>query len=311
MKFEGLSEDVKLNNKIKYVLEQIRYHWNKSQWWKDRFVHYIVANYYKKRPNKGIYIMKEDWDNLIILDTCRHDTFAESVGQSVDFRISRGSSTPEFLKENFANGKFSDTIYITSNPWVNKICSKSVYKVISVWKYEWDDKIGTVHPDKMIKYALKTKNEYPDKRYIIHFLQPHWWYLSDPELSRLSVKNHPKGRIIGSPWILIEDGVIDLNRVRKAYKNDLKLVLPYVLKLSKKLGGKTVVTADHGEAFGEFAWPFPIRIYGHPSHVHIPVLVKVPWLAIEKGERREIRAGDERQKIKKRIKRLKKTRKLK
>lgn len=310
IKFEGVPEDAKLNNKIKYAAKQIKLHWNKPQWWEDRFIHYIVANYYKKRQNKGIYIMKEDWDNLIILDTCRYDALAEVAKQSVDFRISRGSSTPEFLKENFANGTFSDTVYVTSNPWVNNICRQSVYKIISVWKYEWNDKIGTVYPEKMVEYALKTKNKYPNKRYIVHFLQPHWWYLSDPELSRLSVENHPKGRIIGSPWKLIENGVVDITRIKKAYKKDLKLVLPHALKLAKKLEGKTVITADHGEAFGEFAWPFPIRIYGHPSHVHIPVLVKVPWLVIEKGERREIRAGDERQKIKERIKRLKKIRKV-
>jgi hypothetical protein len=28
---------------------------------------------------------------------------------------------------------------------------------------------------------------------------------------------------------------------------------------------------------GEWAWPFPIRYYGHNRGIHIPSLVKVPW----------------------------------
>ena len=53
------------------------------------------------------------------------------------------------------------------------------------------------------------------------------------------------------------------------------MALPHALKLEKKLSGKTVITSDHSEAFGELTFPLPIRVYGHPGNVHIPVLVKV------------------------------------
>lgn len=38
-----------------------------------------------------------------------------------------------------------------------------------------------------------------------------------------------------------------------------------------KLPGKKVITADHGEAFGEGG------NYGHPEKSIHPVLVEVPW----------------------------------
>ena len=33
------------------------------------------ADYKRIVGNKGVHIMREDWDNLIILDACRYDMF--------------------------------------------------------------------------------------------------------------------------------------------------------------------------------------------------------------------------------------------
>mgnify|MGYP006926912527 CR=1 FL=1 len=66
--------------------------------------------------------------------------------------------------------------------------------------------------------------------------------------------------------------------------------MPSVADLLKSLEGLTVVTADHGNALGEFAKPFPIRVYGHPLGILIPALVNVPWHVYQNGRRNQVSA---------------------
>ena len=67
--------------------------------------------------NRGTLVTKEKWDNLIILDSCRYDVFKQVIDEfdirgKLGVRLSRGSTTHEFLRENF-KGDFKDIIYIT------------------------------------------------------------------------------------------------------------------------------------------------------------------------------------------------------
>ena len=264
------------------------------RWLKSRSWYYFRRYYAKIKSNRGIFVMAEDWDNLIILDACRYDTFKEVTGIDVDYRISRGSGTEEFLIENFANRKFNDTIYVTANPQVDVFVRDSFYKVISVWKYSWDNELNTVLPQTVVDYALEAKERFPDKRLIIHFIQPHYPFIKDPEIK---FEDWKKGRI-------------SLDEIYKAYKRNLEAVIPYAFQLAKALDGKSVITSDHGEAFGEWALPFPVKVVTHLNYIHIPVLVKVPWLVFESEERREIRFGNEKQRLKDRIRKLKEKGKL-
>ena len=53
-------------------------------------------------------------------------------------------------------------------------------------------------------------------------------------------------------------------------------------KLAKELKGKTIISADHGEAFGEKLIPLlPFKVYGHPGFTRIPILTKVPWFIVK------------------------------
>lgn len=63
------------------------------------------------------------------------------------------------------------------------------------------------------------------------------------------------------------------NRLRNSYRNNLKIVLNEVSKLAKRLPGKIIISADHGEMLGEGG------LYSHNSH-H-PLLKEVPWLEVE------------------------------
>ena len=257
---------------LSYTVNQFMKGWTDWRWFYYQFTNHVVPKYFSHKRNSGVYVWKEDWDNLIILDGCRYDIFAEKLNNSnihgkMEKRISRGSSTEEFLLENFGGGrKFPDIVYITANPFVHTMLDPDTFfKTANVWKGSWDEENGTVMPSEVVKAALRTYIRYPHKRIIVHFMQPH-----SPFIGAYSKK--------GNFWqVALSEGK---NEVMKAYSSNLDLVFPYVKKLLGKLEGKTVVTSDHGEACGERATFMKIPIYGHPGGVHIPSLLEVPWLII-------------------------------
>ena len=83
----------------------------------------------------------------------------------------------------------------------------------------------------------------------------------------------------------------------------MKLAMIYMEKLLNFLPGKIVITADHGEAFGEFIHPIiPIRVYRHAFGIRISALTRFPWFI---SERKEVKFTDlEREIIKIKMRRL-------
>lgn len=77
-----------------------------------------------------------------------------------------------------------------------------------------------------------------------------------------------------------------------AYRENLEAVLPHVERFMATVGGKTVVTADHGEMINDRASPLPHRVYGHPGGLYTPELLDVPWHTYTNGERRDVIADE-------------------
>lgn len=75
------------------------------------------------------------------------------------------------------------------------------------------------------------------------------------------------------PTALVRNGTRDA--AMELYEENLRIALESVAELTKELDGKVVVTADHGEAFGEQG------VWEHHIETHIPPLVEVPWLEVE------------------------------
>jgi len=310
---------------IKRSLSEIKKNWKSLWWWQDRFVQRIIVPLIF-RSNNGHYIFDEQWDNLVILDSCRYDTFKEVVEEmklegKLESKISRGTNTATFLLENFCDDRYDNIVYITANPYVNKLLKGKFYKIIPVWDKGWDDKLGTVHPEKVYEYTLNALRKYHDKKFIIHFLQPHIPFISYnsfsarakesvEELRKATIENrnisvkYPKFK----PFRLFDEGSefylkMPKDKLLQAYKENLKLAMTYVEKLLNFLPGKTVITADHGEAFGEFIHPIiPIRVYGHAFGIRISALTRVPWFI---SERKEVKFTDlEREIIRIKMRRL-------
>jgi hypothetical protein len=78
--------------------------------------------------------------------------------------------------------------------------------------------------------------------------------------------------------------------IQEAYRENLDIALVEVEKLLPHLEGRTVVTADHGEMLGDRHRYLPMRDFGHHPGIFNDATVKIPWLVIDSGKRREIRA---------------------
>ncbi|MWG33203.1 hypothetical protein [Halomarina oriensis] len=238
---------------------------------------------------EGVDLFEEDWDNLLILDACRHDMFCErnDLPGRTESRISRGSGTWEFLQANFAERDLTDTVYVTASPMLHRNKSElntSLHAVVNVWQEDgWDDDLRTVMPETLGEYAREAAERYPNKRLIVHYLQPHYPFIGPTGREHFDIDTL-------AIWAEKRAGNLDIpdEYFVKGTEESLDIVLDHVSELLDDLEGRTVVTADHGQAFGERAFPLPIRMYGHPLGSYLDELVRVPWHVYDNGPRREI-----------------------
>jgi hypothetical protein len=142
--------------------------------------------------------------------------------------------------------------------------------------------LNTVPPVNITEKTLETVNEYPDKRLVIHFVQPHRPFIG--ETGRETSGQYDQNTL----WQCLNDGSIEIDDefLWKAYRENLQLALPHVEQLIDELDGKTVITSDHGNAFAEYG------MYGHPAQFHIPPLITVPWLTTPYDNRKTITKGE-------------------
>lgn len=265
----------------------------------NSYIHQTFSN------TEPVMVMEEDWDNLILLDGCRYDVFAElnELDGDLQSRRSAGTSSGEFLEANFRNEEtYFDTIYFSANPhvmFVNKGRGVDEYfhSIIDLVHEEeyWDADLHTVHPKTVVDVVSRYQSDFPDKRYIIHFMQPHFPFIGkksdDLDFNYGFFGHFPDdAHDTKTPWAeLPKYGNQEREVVREAYRENLKIVLEHVEELLSTLDGKSVISSDHGNMLGERFWPIPVRGYGHPSGRYVPALTKVPWHVVDSDQRRRIR----------------------
>lgn len=225
----------------------------------------------------------KEWDNLIILDACRHDFYEEEFGDS-DYRITEGSASKEYIKKNFSDQDFKNTVYITANPHLYEDIFSDLtgrrpedvfHTVFNTYEDKWDRQEGTVLPESVVKDAITAEKLFPGKRKIIHFMQPHGPFVGvEWDKGKLAKKKRSRNEEIGV-FDEAQIGLIDGERVVEGYRQNLSLLEEGIKELKEKLEGKTVVTADHGELLGEGG------MYQHFEGCDAVALRKVPWDVIQ------------------------------
>ncbi|MFO7925951.1 MAG: hypothetical protein ACQET5_11460 [Halobacteriota archaeon] len=185
--------------------------------------------------------------------------------------------------------------------------------LFDVWKTGWDDQLGTVPPESL-ETALRSNSNAVERadRTVLHYMQPHAPYLSrgkGKKLKRIrkgirgqdvsetaadggersigaSIRQHVECALDSSElaqkvglWLELDPADLLRNGTRETafelYEENLRIALDAVADLCSELDGRVVVTADHGEAFGEGG------VWEHHVETHIPPLMEVPWLELD------------------------------
>jgi hypothetical protein len=246
-------------------------------------------------PNDLTDHFDEDWDNLVILDACRFDMFEASntIPGDLSKIHSSASHTTDFVKNNLSEPRH-DTVYVTASPQIAGY-EDNLHDVVHVWKNRWNEEYSTVLPADTTEVAIQVASQYPDKRLVVHYMQPHYPFIGPKRDSIGRIATYSGGhddRDHASVWDLMTAGKISEKTAKKAYRENLQLTLPHVEELVLDLVGKTVVSSDHGNLFNKRVGCLPLRINGHPMGYLQKELVEVPWLEIPFEQRRQITTGD-------------------
>lgn len=261
---------------------------------------------FERRHGEGVDVMGEDWDNLLILDACRADTFSKynQITGTLKQVVSKSNESRGFIDGNFADKKLHDTIYVTANPFVERLSDDVFFKVYYSELFDkWNESLKTIPPSAVVDATLEMNRQYPEKRIIAHFMQPHAPYIGptgeelyeryefgvfNPNVKDRSGFDIPDRNIPQA----VQDGPIQEHELKQAYDENVQIVLEHVEELVDELDGKSVITADHGEMLGERVL-FKKR-YGHGG-IHTSTLRVVPWLVVDTDRRRKVTAEEPRE----------------
>jgi len=237
----------------------------------------FVASALSKMPwitEQGTNVFDRDWDLLLILDACRVDMYRDVANQDVDKIWSVGSSSPEWMANTFDHPETRKTAYITGNQY--SADNPTDWGLLDeVWKWAWDDDRGTVPPDPITDRVIHEGRHGDHDRIMAHSMQPHYPFIgADKSFGRMYKENHGSDDPMQyeGPWLeMFYGGNYDLDELKDAYWENLRFVWEHVEKICENFDGDVVVTADHGNAMGEWS------LWGHqPGFLH-PQMRWVPW----------------------------------
>jgi len=302
----------------------------------DKKKHYYLVN------NEKIDIISEDWDILIILDACRYDMFRKvyeeilgDMGGTLKKAISPATWTMDWLNKIFGNNFYKDIVYVSGNTFINskqKICHRLIIgerkcfdgkkhfrRIVDVWDWGFDPEVGTTPPIEVSKAAVVSIDLNPKKRFILHYMQPHFphIYLRKKSKKKFSMDDEKRTNIgskIKKTFYVTTDTLVDYgllshekvwriseklgllsegsrgkpwikygwDGIRRGYQEDLKLVLNEVKHIIERYSPnkKIIITADHGMRLGERGNYW----YGKRRFKEV---IEVPWFEISNIDKNE------------------------
>jgi hypothetical protein len=229
-----------------------------------------------KIQNKPDNVYEKEWDNLIILDACRHDLY-EKVNGETESRITLASSSAEYIRKNFSEGDFSDIVYVSGNPFFSESHFENLtgrkpsnvfHEVFHTYMTDWDEDQNTILPKPLMRDAQTAKKLFPNKRLVVHFMQPHHPFIG---YQFEDAGAHPDKNRSRKIWKRTMKGEYDREEIYTAYKENLEYVMDEIDEFLEQLEGKTIITADHGNLIGENG------LFGHGLKSKAKGLRKVPW----------------------------------
>ena len=269
----------------------------------------------------GTNILSTNFDLIVLLDTCRVDALREVADEyefidNVDSRISVGGTSGEFIAATFRTeyeDLIENTAYLASNGYAKVILEEGgrddfedmnvhvdsrfhspllfwdtvpaerLGRLDHLWKYEskGDDgefghSEGHSPPEYVTDYGIDADRQGNYEKIILHYNQPHSPYTSNALKEQRPLEEYQK-----NPFEYIQK-TGNKEVVYQTYLDDLRSVLNEVETVLRNIDRENVlITADHGEAFGE------LGIFGHSwGSVH-PHVRRVPWVKTTAKDKKE------------------------
>lgn len=209
----------------------------------------------------GVRVLEKDWDYLLILDAGRPDILEDILGRDVERLTSLNSSSGIWLRKNFPD-TYNDLVMVSGNPYIYKFRQDDPEEIFAdvydAAEYSYDDNF--LDPEAVNHALEEAKEEHPDKRILVHYMQPHFPTENDDRAGKRLHKSLYRG----------EMGDEELEEM---YTENFRTVIERgVNQVLPELDGKVVVSADHGELLGDHG------IYGHPTKLKVEELIRVPWV---------------------------------
>jgi hypothetical protein len=257
----------------------------------------------------GTNVYDRDWDLLVVLDACRVDALREVADEypfltDVESMRSVGSTSFEWLNNTFTRDRLDEvrhTACVTGNGYTDRVFGDggetgsaaipfgpSEYDVVNpedfdyleeLWRADIADDEWLIgegermrrHPRYATERAIAAGRAVDSERLLVHYMYPHDPYpLADEPLWR--------------PFDALRAGTASRSEVWEAYLDALRLVLDEVeLLLDNVDADRVAITADHGEAFGEYGF------YRHVIGCPIPCMRRVPWVETTATDRKTYR----------------------
>ena len=187
------------------------------------------------------------------------------------------------LKPDNEHYDHSDLVNLRESTGLDPIDASELGKLEHVWKQipkrdtvdgahdmSKDLMAGGTPPRYVTDRAISMARNHDYDRMILHYTQPHHPYLANSLDTERSLRDHEK-----QPFqYLRKTG--DREKVWSSYLDELRWVLDDVDLLLRNIEAEDVlITADHGEAFGEYG------IYNHHAGSVHPHIRLVPWVTTE------------------------------
>lgn len=245
------------------------------------------------RSGGGTVVYEREWDLLVVLDACRVDAMAavadeyEFLPSTVPSVRSIAPTSSVWLTETFDPTyarEIARTQYVTANAHVDGFDTEryavdpaDFRSLRRVYDDGFDEELGTIPPRAVTDAAVDCFRETPPERGIVHYMQPHTPYRG-LDLDGIGVRDGKAFR--ETVWDQIAAGHISRSEAWDYYLDNLRWVLDDVALLLENVDAdRVVVSADHGEAYGEWG------AYGHSDHGEFVGLRRVPWVELSATDR--------------------------
>lgn len=240
-----------------------------------------------------------DWDCCVVLDTCRPDALEELapeyefLPECVPTTRSPASWSHGWMRKAFTDeyaGAMSQTAHVTWNAFSNEVLAPDDWLLLDeVWRDTWNDDLGMLPPRAMTERAVHAHRAHNPDRLLVHYMQPHDPYRgidTDPFLHEYVGTGKNTERVTVWDRIKDPDDPLSGDEAWAAMLDDLRWVLDDVELLLENIDAERVLlTADHGEAFGEWG------TWGHGAAMPFPALLRVPKVWLPPAQDRETLTG--------------------